>query len=48
MMYRKLGNSGLSVSALCLGMMSYGSRQWQPWVLDRREARGFVKQALVT
>ncbi len=46
MMYRKLGNSGLSVSALCLGMMSYGSRQWQPWVLDRREARGFVKQAL--
>lgn len=46
MKYRKLGNSGLSVSALCLGMMSYGSSRWQPWVLDKSEGRQFVKKAL--
>jgi aryl-alcohol dehydrogenase-like predicted oxidoreductase len=46
MNYRKLGRSGLAVSPLCLGMMSYGSREWQPWVLDKSEARAFVRQAL--
>lgn len=46
MKYRKLGNSGLSVSALCLGMMSYGNARWQPWVLDKGEGRRFVGQAL--
>jgi aryl-alcohol dehydrogenase-like predicted oxidoreductase len=43
---RKLGRTGLAVSPLCLGMMSYGSRQWQPWVLDKPEAKAFVRQAL--
>jgi aryl-alcohol dehydrogenase-like predicted oxidoreductase len=46
MKYRKLGKSGLSVSALTLGMMSYGNSKWQPWVLDKSEGRKFVKQAL--
>lgn len=46
MKYGKLGRSGLSVSALCLGMMSYGKPSWQPWVLDKGEGRAFVKQAL--
>ncbi len=45
MQYRKLGRSGLSVSALCLGMMSYGSPRWQRWVLEDRECRRFVGQA---
>ena len=43
---RKLGDSGLNVSPLCLGMMSYGSPKWQPWVLEKAAARSFVGQAL--
>lgn len=46
MKYHKLGNSGLTVSALCLGMMSYGTDRWQPWVLNKSEGRRFVSQAL--
>ena len=30
----RLGSSGLHVSRVCLGMMSYGSSAWRPWVLD--------------
>jgi len=43
---RNLGSAGLKVSPLCLGMMSYGSPSWQPWVLEKSAARDFVKQAL--
>ncbi|VVO03462.1 aldo/keto reductase [Pseudomonas fluorescens] len=46
MKYRRLGRTGLKVSPLCLGMMSYGSPAWQPWVLEKSAARSFVKQAL--
>ena len=46
MEYRRLGNTGLRVSPLCLGMMSYGSPSWQPWVLEKEAAREFVKLAL--
>jgi aryl-alcohol dehydrogenase-like predicted oxidoreductase len=46
MIYRRLGKSGLRVSPLCLGMMSYGSPTWQPWVLEKSAARQFVRQAL--
>ena len=46
MNYKRLGKSGLKVSPLCLGMMSYGSPAWQPWVLEKSEARQFVKLAL--
>jgi aryl-alcohol dehydrogenase-like predicted oxidoreductase len=46
MEYRKLGATGLKVSPLCLGMMSYGSPSWQPWVLEKSAAREFVKLAL--
>jgi 1-deoxyxylulose-5-phosphate synthase len=38
--------NGLKVSPLCLGMMSYGSPTWQPWVLPKSAAREFVKLAL--
>lgn len=46
MQYINLGNSGLKVSRLCLGMMSYGTSQWRPWVLDEEQARPFIKKAL--
>lgn len=46
MRYVQLGSSGLKVSPLCLGMMSYGSPAWQPWVLDASAARQFVQLAL--
>lgn len=46
MQYRNLGKTGLKVSPLCLGMMSFGDPRWQPWVLEKSAARQFVKQAL--
>ena len=46
MKYVNLGKSGLKVSQLCLGMMSYGASAWRPWVLDEPEGRPFVKRAL--
>ena len=44
--YVKLGKTGLKVSRLCLGMMTYGSKKWREWVLEEDEARPFVKRAL--
>jgi 1-deoxyxylulose-5-phosphate synthase len=41
-----LGKSGLKVSRLCLGMMTYGSSQWRPWILNEEQARPFIKRAL--
>ena len=41
-----LGNTGLRVSRLCLGCMSYGSSKWRDWVLDDSAARPFFRQAL--
>jgi aryl-alcohol dehydrogenase-like predicted oxidoreductase len=46
MQYVNLGKSGLKISRLCLGMMSYGTSQWRPWVLDEEPARPFIKKAL--
>src|SRR5688572_12436299 len=46
MKYVNLGKSGLKVSRLCLGMMTYGSSQWRPWVLNEQESRPFIKKAL--
>lgn len=43
----RLGNSGLQISKIILGMMSYGSSKWQPWVLDGDDAcRQHVKACL--
>jgi aryl-alcohol dehydrogenase (NADP+) len=44
--YVNLGKTGLKVSRLCLGMMSYGDKKWREWVLDEKEALPFVKRAL--
>jgi len=46
MQYVNLGKTGMKVSRLCLGMMSYGSRQWRSWILEEEEARPFVRRAL--
>jgi len=46
MQYAQLGHSGLSVSRICLGCMSYGSSKWRPWVLDEAEAKPFYRKAL--
>jgi aryl-alcohol dehydrogenase-like predicted oxidoreductase len=44
--YTQLGRSGLTVSRICLGCMTYGSSKWRPWVLDEPEARPFYRKAL--
>lgn len=44
--YVNLGKTGLKISRLCLGTMTYGSRQWREWVLPEEESRPFIKRAL--
>jgi len=46
MQYVNLGNTGLKVSRLCLGCMTYGSSKWRDWVLDEEASRPFIKRAL--
>ncbi|WP_299094278.1 aldo/keto reductase [uncultured Metabacillus sp.] len=48
MQYMKLGNTGLDVSRLCLGCMSFGvAERWiHPWVLDEESSRPIIKKAL--
>jgi 1-deoxyxylulose-5-phosphate synthase len=41
----RLGRTGLRVSEICLGMMSYGDPAWRDWVLPEREAEAFVRAA---
>jgi aryl-alcohol dehydrogenase-like predicted oxidoreductase len=42
----RLGASGLHVSRVCLGMMSYGNDSDRPWVLDEAAAEPIVRQAV--
>jgi aryl-alcohol dehydrogenase-like predicted oxidoreductase len=44
--YINLGSTGLKVSRLCLGTMTYGSKKWREWVLEEPESRPFIKRAL--
>lgn len=46
MEYVNLGRTGLKVSRLCLGTMTYGSSKWREWVLDEAESRPFLQRAL--
>jgi len=44
--YVNLGKTGLKVSRICLGMMTYGTSRWRPWILDEAEARPIVQRAV--
>ena len=48
MEYRNLGRSGLKVSRLCLGCMSYGvpQRGAHPWTIDEAEGRPYIARAI--
>lgn len=46
MKYVPLGSTGLSVSRIALGCMTYGSSKWRSWVLDEADARPFFKKAV--
>ena len=49
MEYARLGNTGMKVSPICLGCMSFGSAQgWvhNPWALDEAASRAIIKRAL--
>jgi aryl-alcohol dehydrogenase-like predicted oxidoreductase len=44
--YVRFGSTGLKVSRLCLGCMTYGSPAWRPWVLDETQSMPFFRQAI--
>lgn len=46
MEYTTLGSTGLSVSRICLGCMSFGSSDWMEWVLDERKSREIIERAI--
>ena len=46
MEYVRLGTTGLKVSRLCLGCMTYGTPKWRPWVLDEAASRPFIARAI--
>jgi len=46
MEYVNLGSTGLKVSRICLGCMTYGSRKWREWVLEEAESRPLIRQAI--
>jgi aryl-alcohol dehydrogenase (NADP+) len=46
MEYVNLGRTGVKVSRICLGCMSYGTPKWRDWVLDYDASKPFFKRAL--
>ncbi len=46
MQYTYLGHTGVTVSRLCLGCMSYGDPKWRPWVLEEQAAMPFFRRAV--
>ena len=46
MQYVNLGRTGLKVSRLCLGMMTYGDKKWREWVLNEEEGRPMIQRAV--
>ena len=46
MQYTHLGRTGVKVSRICLGCMSYGTSEWRPWVHDEAASAPFFKRAI--
>ena len=46
MQFTRLGSTGVTVSRLCLGMMTYGAKSWREWVLDEGESRPLIRKAI--
>src|ERR1700760_3332218 len=46
MEYVNLGTTGLKVSRICLGAMTYGSKKWREWVLEEEKAKPFYRRAI--
>jgi aryl-alcohol dehydrogenase-like predicted oxidoreductase len=46
MEYTNLGHTGLKVSRICLGMMTYGTTEWRPWTLTEADSRPIVQRAI--
>jgi len=46
MQYTQLGTTGLRVSRICLGTMTYGSSKWRDWILEEEDSKPFYKKAL--
>ena len=46
MEYTRFGKTGMKVSRLCLGCMTYGSSKWREWVLEEEASRPFIREAL--
>jgi len=46
MEYTTLGGTGLSVSRICLGCMTFGSKDWREWVLEDDESREIIERAI--
>jgi aryl-alcohol dehydrogenase (NADP+) len=44
--YTRLGRTGLKVSRVCLGAMTYGDPNWRPWILSEEQGRPFIRRAL--
>ncbi|AFZ73956.1 aldo/keto reductase [Natronobacterium gregoryi] len=46
MEYTTLGSTGMEVSRLCLGCMSFGSSDWREWVLEAEESKEIIERAI--
>src|ERR1017187_4585876 len=46
MEYVNLGSTGVKVSRICLGCMTYGAKKWREWVLEEQESRPLIRQAI--
>jgi 1-deoxyxylulose-5-phosphate synthase len=46
MKFVNLGRTGLKVSRICLGAMSFGDKSWREWVLNEEESRPYIQKSL--